>query len=72
MNFSDEQKFIGFVWNGIQKTVRLPVTSFEMLPEFPLQMVDDLATHEIRAAYSGGCVVGFGVLERYTHSESEF
>jgi hypothetical protein len=27
--FQDEQKFIGFVWNGIQKTVKLPEGKIE-------------------------------------------
>ncbi|EHS64549.1 uncharacterized protein PGTG_22288 [Puccinia graminis f. sp. tritici CRL 75-36-700-3] len=32
-NFSDEQKFIGFLWNGMSKTVRLPQENLEKRKE---------------------------------------
>ncbi|KAI7933899.1 hypothetical protein MJO28_017413 [Puccinia striiformis f. sp. tritici] len=69
--FSEEQKFIGFVWNGVAKTVRLPngkieqrigqITPFLKIEEkFSFEQVEILVAEVVdgeasKAAYSSRC-----------------
>jgi hypothetical protein len=44
--FQDEQKFIGFIWNGIQKTVRLPDGKIEKRISQIMPFLEEKATFD--------------------------